>query len=145
MKLVKLENAVRNLSLSLLVVACTAGVPAFAQVTIRIAPPSAQYEVVPSMAPGRVWVPGYWAWHNDRYIWVNGRSVVQRVGYVWVPDRWEQRDQTYYRNPGRWERNASYKPVKVKKAKKPKHWENANNGGPGRGNKGNKGNNGKKG
>ena len=143
----KINNVVRNLSLSLLVVACTSVVPAFAQVNIniRIAPPAQVVEVAPSMAPGHVWVPGHWAWHDDRYVWIRGRTVVQRVGYIWVPDRWEQRGQTYYRNPGRWERDTNYKPVKVKKAKKPKHWENDKHDGPGKGkgNKGNKGNKGK--
>ena len=128
MKLMKLESAVRNLSLSLLVVACTSIVPVFAQVTIRIAPPAQVVEVAPSMAPGRVWVPGHWAWHNDRYIWIRGRTVVQRVGYMWAPDRWEQRGETYYRNPGRWEPDNNYRPYKEKKAKKPKKQKHTNNG-----------------
>lgn len=127
----KLNNAVRNLSLSLLVVACAAATPVFAQVNlnIRIAPPALEHETAPAIAPGYVWVPGHWAWHGDRYIWIRGRTVVQRVGYRWAPDSWEQRGQTYYRNPGRWERDANFKPVKVKKAKKPKNWKNDNNNG----------------
>lgn len=118
----KLNNAVRNLSLSLLVVACASATPVFAQVNlnIRIAPPALEYETAPAIAPGYVWVPGYWAWHGDRYIWVRGRTVVQRDGYRWAPDRWEQRDQTYYRNPGHWERDTNFKPIKAKKAKKAK-------------------------
>jgi len=119
----------------MLVAASTAAAPAFAQVSvnINIGPPAQQYEMVPVMTPGYVWAPGYWAWHGDHYIWVRGRTMVQRVGYRWEPDRWEQRGANYYRQAGRWEHDANYKVVKVKKEKNPKH---ANNGG---GNKGKQG------
>jgi hypothetical protein len=107
----------------MLVVAGSIATPAFAQVSVNIsiAPPAPLYETAPSMAPGYVWVPGYWAWHGDQYIWVRGRTVVQRAGYRWEPDRWEQRDHGYYRLAGRWERDVDYKAVKMKKEKKPKH------------------------
>ena len=119
----KRSNAVRSLLLSMLMAAGSMVAPAFAQVTVNIsiAPPAPLYETAPAMAPGYVWAPGYWAWHGDRYIWVHGRTVVQRAGYRWEPDRWEQRDHGYYRLAGRWERDADYKVVKVKKEKKPKH------------------------
>lgn len=120
----KRSNAVRSLLLSMLVAASTAAAPAFAQVSvnIHIAPPALLFETAPAMAPGYVWAPGYWAWHGDRYIWVHGRTMVQRVGYRWEPDRWEQSGGAYVRQPGRWERDADYKVkvVKVKKDKKPK-------------------------
>ena len=127
MKLLKLESAARNLSLSLLVAASSVTLPVFAQINlnIRVAPPAQRVEVMPATPRGYVWVPGHWAWHGDRYIWIRGRNVVQRVGYMWAPDHWEQRGETYYRNPGRWERDSNYKP---KKAKKPKHMNRSNNG-----------------
>lgn len=141
----KLNKIVRNLSLSLMVLASAWALPAFAQVylNIGIAPPAAQYEVIPNIQRGNVWVPGHWAWHNDGYVWIRGRTVVQRAGYVWAPDRWEQRGQYYYRNPGRWQRDVQVAPTqrhdngnhfgqlkndkhgnhgyKVKKIKKQKH------------------------
>jgi len=122
----KLKHTVRNLLLSLLVAAGAVAAPAMAQVrvNIQIAPPAPLYESVPTMAPGYVWAPGYWAWHGDRHIWMHGRVMVQRTGYRWTPDRWEQRDNAYYRYPGQWERDTSYQVVKVKKEKKPKHWDN---------------------
>lgn len=86
------------------------------------------YEVVPVMAPGYIWVPGYWAWNVDRHVWIRGRTIVQRVGYRWEPDRWEQRDRNYYRHPGRWERDAGFKAVKMKKEKMPKHWDKRDDG-----------------
>lgn len=123
----------RSLLLSL---ALAAGGTAFAQVSVNIviAPPAPMYEVVPVMQPGYVWAPGYWAWTNDRHVWVRGRTMVQRPGYNWVPDRWEQRNGTYYRQAGRWAYDPDAKPAKAQKMKKPK---------PGKGH-GNNGHNGKK-
>lgn len=132
----KRHNTIRNLLLSVLVVASSAAVPALAQISVNIsiAPPALQYEPMPAMAPGYVWAPGYWAWHGDRYIWIRGRTMVQRAGYRWEPDRWEQRGNMYYQQPGRWTPDADYKAVRVKKDKKPKHWNNGQgNGGPGQG------------
>lgn len=124
----KLTFAARNLSLIILVTACTALMPVAAQINlmITIAPPAQTVEVVPRMSPGYVWVPGYWAWHTDRYIWVGGRQVAQRVGYRWAPDNWERRGETYYRNHGHWVSDGSQKIVKVKKIKAPKHADNGN-------------------
>ncbi len=118
----KLNYVLSCLSLSLLVTVSTVALPVFAQINlnIRVSPPAQVVEVMPATPRGYVWVPGHWAWHNDRYVWIRGRNVVQRVGYTWAPDRWEQRGETYYRNPGRWERDLNYKPKKEKKMKKEK-------------------------
>ena len=123
-----LDKTVRNLSLSLLVLASTSVLPAFAQVylNIGIAPPEVQYEVIPNIPRGNVWVPGHWAWHNDGYVWVRGRTVAQRVGYVWAPDRWEQRGQYYYRNPGRWQRDVQVVPEQPRYVRPLPHRDNGN-------------------
>jgi WXXGXW repeat (2 copies) len=115
----KRTNALRNLSLSLMLAASVFAAPAYAQVSfnISIAPPAPQYEVVPIIAPGYVWAPGYWGWTGERHVWVRGRSIVQREGYVWAPDRWEQRDRNYVRTAGHWEQDRGFKPVKVKHEK----------------------------
>lgn len=124
----KLNKIVRNLSLSLLVLASASTLPAFAQVylNINIAPPALQYEVTPNIPRGNVWVPGHWAWHNDGYVWIRGRTVAQRVGYVWAPDRWEQRGQYYYRNPGRWVRDVQVRPVQSGYVRPRPHRDNGN-------------------
>lgn len=146
----KHNNAIRSLVLSMVVAASAAAIPAFAQINVNIsvAPPALQYEAVPVMAPGYVWAPGYWARHDDRFIWVRGRTIVQRPGYQWAPERWEQRGNTYYQQPGHWARDTNYNAVEMKKEKKlkPKHWNNSQrNGKPGHGNnKGNKPGNGPK-
>ncbi|PKO61284.1 MAG: hypothetical protein CVU24_09350 [Betaproteobacteria bacterium HGW-Betaproteobacteria-18] len=112
----KHTNLVRSLVLS---VALAAGTTAFAQISFNIvvAPPAPMYEVVPMVQPGYVWAPGYWAWNNDRHIWVRGRTIVQRDGYRWAPDRWVQQGGSYVRQPGRWERSLEAKPIKLKKTK----------------------------
>lgn len=132
----KRHNTIRNLVLSMLVAASAAAVPAYAQISVNIsiAPPAVRYEPVPVMAPGYVWASGYWAWHNDRYVWVRGRTMVQRSGYRWEPDHWEHRGNAYYQQPGRWAPDAKYKVAKVKPEKKPKHWDKGRrNDGPGHG------------
>jgi hypothetical protein len=113
-------NALRNLSLSLLLAAGAFAAPAHAQVSFNvvIAPPAPQYEVVPVMQPGYVWAPGYWGWSGDHHVWVRGRPIVQREGYRWEPDRWDQRNQEYYRTAGHWQRDNDYKPAKVMKREK---------------------------
>lgn len=85
--------------------------PAMAQVNLSIgigapvAPPAPVYEVVPAVpAPGYVWVPGYWGWNHDRYVWVRGRYVVGRPGYAWVPDRWDNRGGRWHHLQGHWAR-----------------------------------------
>ena len=129
-------KALRNLLLSVSLAAGTFAVPAYAQISINIgiAPPAPQYELVPNIAPGYVWAPGYWGWTGERHVWVRGRSIMQREGYRWVPDRWDQRSNSYYRTAGRWEHDTSYKAFKVKKEKKQKGW-NHDNGRRGKGKK----------
>lgn len=99
--------------------------PALAQVSINIsiAPPAPVYESAPMVAPGYVWAPGYWAWFDDRHVWIRGRSIVQRTGYRWDPDRWEQRGNGYYRHPGNWVRATQYAPEKMHRDEKPGHWK----------------------
>ena len=124
----KRSRVMRSLWLSMLLAASAAAVPALAQVqfNITVGPPAPQYEVVPVLAPGYVWAPGYWAWNGERHIWIHGRGIFQRPGYRWQPDVWEQRNNTYYRNPGRWERDSEYRAPQMHNGKMPKHWDNRN-------------------
>jgi hypothetical protein len=117
-------KAMRNMLLSLSLAASAFAAPAYAQVRINvnIAPPAPQYEVVPAIAPGYAWAPGYWGWTGERHVWVRGRSIVRREGYSWAPDRWEQRDRGYYRTAGHWERDKGYKMAKQEK----KHMDRGN-------------------
>jgi len=123
-------NAVRNLSLSLLLAANAVAAPAYAQISfnINIAPPAPRHELVPAIPPGHVWATGYWGWSGERHVWIRGRAIVQREGYRWEPDRWEERDRTYFRRAGYWERDHDYGPVKVEKEKKHKDRGNHDRG-----------------
>jgi hypothetical protein len=107
----KRTNTLRNLLLSLSLAAGVLSAPAYAQVSlnINIAPPAPRYEVVPSIAPGYVWAPGYWGWSGERHVWIRGRPIVQRSGYSWEADRWEQRNNGYYRTAGHWARDNDYR------------------------------------
>ena len=133
-------NRTKNLRQLLLSLALSAGVfaaPAYAQfnVNINIAPPAPQYEVVPTVAPGYVWAPGYWAWTGERHVWVRGRTIVQRDGYRWAPDRWEHRDGGYYRTAGHWEQDHDYRRGKKEK----KGWKHDKHDGDDHGERGNHG------
>ena len=85
-----------------------AATPAFARVDVSVVigmpPPAPMVEVGPVVRPGYVRVPGYWAWHRDRHIWIRGQWVVERPGYVWMPDRWVQSGPQWRLHRGYWER-----------------------------------------
>jgi hypothetical protein len=81
------------------------GVAAQAQITVRIAPPQPQYEVVPSARPGQVWITGHYDWRNGQYVWVPGRFERDRTGYEFREHRWVQRGNgEWYLVGGNWER-----------------------------------------
>lgn len=121
------RNITHPLLLAALLVVAAATTPAHAQVNVNITfgPPAAQEEPIPVLVPGHVWAPGYWAWQNDHYIWLRGRTIVQRPGYRWEPDRWIHGPGGYVRQGGRWERdqfpypNHAAHDAKPKKPKKP--------------------------
>ena len=112
-------GTLRRLMLAPLIAAAFTAGTAFAQinVSISLAPPAPQYELVPTIPMGYVWAPGYWAWTGDRHIWIRGRQIVERPGYRWDPDRWDQRDGHYIRSVGHWAQDPGYRKVKVKKDK----------------------------
>lgn len=82
--------------------------PAFARVDVAVVigvpPPVPMLEVAPLARPGYVWVPGYWAWHRDRHIWIRGQWIIERPGYIWVPDRWAQSGPHWHLHRGYWDR-----------------------------------------
>jgi len=135
-------KAIRTALLSLSLAAGAFAAPAYAQISlnVNIGPPAPQYEIVPVIAPGYVWAPGYWGWTGERHVWVRGRSIVQRDGFRWAPDRWEQGNNGYFRTAGHWEQERGYKPVKMKMEKMHRdnddRGEHGNNGNRGHGNNG---------
>ena len=119
---VKHASAIRRISLPLLLAAAVLAGPAYAQLRldINIGPPPPQHEIMPPIAPGYIWAPGYWGWSGQHHVWVRGRPIVQREGYRWEPDRWDQRDSSYYRTAGHWKQDRGYRHAKMKKEKKAK-------------------------
>ena len=107
-----------------------ASAPSLAQVNVIVTfgPPVAPVEVVPVVAPGYVWAPGYYAWNGERYIWVRGRPILQRVGYAWVPDRWVERKGHFSREHGHWARGRDFRPVHVQTARHEGHDQGNHNG-----------------
>lgn len=75
--------------------------------TVPKAPPPPVEEVPPDVKPeeeGAVWIPGYWAWDDDRkdFIWVSGVWRVPPVGSTWVAGYWTQVDGGWRWVPGFW-------------------------------------------
>jgi hypothetical protein len=53
---------------------------------------------------GFVWVPGYWAPVEGRYVWFSGRWMQPPDGDArWHAARWEQGDHGYRYRQGYWE------------------------------------------
>jgi len=75
-----------------------------AQVVVRVGPPPPRREdVVVTPGPRYVWVPGYYRYHGNGYVWVSGRYAVPPHHYtVWVPGRWVPRQGGYVWIKGYW-------------------------------------------
>lgn len=80
-----------------------ASLPAFADVYVRVGPPAPRYEAAPVIAPGYVWVPGYWDWNGHRYHWVRGHRVRARGHGHWVPHRWVEDHGRWRAERGHWD------------------------------------------
>ncbi|MFQ3651016.1 MAG: hypothetical protein SNJ75_11835 [Gemmataceae bacterium] len=75
--------------------------------SIPKAPPEPIPEVPPEEAPqgeGAVWIPGYWAWDEDRgdFLWVSGIWRIAPPGRKWVPGYWSRTDSGYAWVSGFW-------------------------------------------
>ena len=56
-----------------------------------------------------MWTPGYWAYTDDGYEWVDGAWVLAPyVGALWTPGYWGWGDSGYFWNTGYWGRNIGY-------------------------------------
>lgn len=78
-----------------------------APLIVSSAPPAAIQEMPPAEKPtgaNIVWVPGYWAWDEDRndFIWVSGCWRNAPPGTYWVPGHWLQVDSGWEWITGFW-------------------------------------------
>jgi hypothetical protein len=74
-------------------------------VVVSTAPPAVRHEVVP-VSPGEsyVWVPGYWAYQNTRWVWVSGHYENRpQPGALWVSGHWDHTRHGWIWTPGHWE------------------------------------------
>jgi hypothetical protein len=72
----------------------------------------------PQPGPDMVYVPGYWVWQGDRYVWRAGFWRPIREGYVWVPAHYRWTPFGYVFVEGYWDlavarRGMLYAPVVV--------------------------------
>jgi hypothetical protein len=99
--------AIRTLLLPALLAAglsIALAVPLTCVAAVANAPPEPQFEAAPGQRTGYVWLPGYWDYQNDKYVWIAGRSVSDRPGYAYTPHRWVQRDGRWELEQGHWEK-----------------------------------------
>ena len=69
-------------------------------------PPAMKVEVVPAARVGYYYIPGYWDYQSNSYVWVEGTFVPEHKGYVYVVPRYEQRDGRWRMYAGRWTTDA---------------------------------------
>ncbi len=73
-------------------------------VSVGIAPPAIPVYAQP-VAPGDgyIWTPGYWAWTDQGYQWVDGAWVLPPYeGALWTPGYWGYGSGSYLWNAGYW-------------------------------------------
>ncbi len=73
-------------------------------ISVGYAPPAIPVYAQP-IAPGDgyIWTPGYWAWTDEGYQWVDGAWVLPPyVGALWTPGYWGYGTGGYLWNAGYW-------------------------------------------
>jgi hypothetical protein len=74
---------------------------------VRKQPPDPIKEIPPQQQPegdNIVWIPGYWAWDDDRqdFLWVSGVLRAAPPGQTWVPGYWSKVDGGFQWTSGLW-------------------------------------------
>jgi len=78
--------------------------------SVNIAPPVIPvYEQPPVPGDGYIWTPGYWAYGDQGYFWVDGAWVeAPYEGALWTPGYWGMNDGAYLWNAGYWGQTVGY-------------------------------------
>lgn len=92
------------LSIGIFALALAAGPAGVAYVFVRIGPPPPPREVIVARpSPRHVWIPGYYRWVGERYVWERGYwALPPRPRAVWVPGHWAHRRRGYVWIAGYW-------------------------------------------
>lgn len=79
--------------------------PSSTEVIVRQRPPAPREEVrISPPAPGHAWVPGYWTWGKNEWVWVQGRwETPPERKATWAPGQWVQRGEEWAWRTGHWE------------------------------------------
>ncbi len=77
-------------------------------IVVEKQPPGAIEELPPDQKPegeGHLWIPGYWAWAEDRsdYIWISGVWRAPPPNTQWVPGYWSEVQNGWQWIPGYWQ------------------------------------------
>jgi hypothetical protein len=88
------------------------------QLTYYPQPPAPPQVAPPPTAADEFYVPGYWMWHGDRYVWRAGYATRVRPGYVYVASHYRWTPSGYVFIHGYWDyaiaqRGLLYAPVVV--------------------------------
>jgi len=79
-------------------------------ISVGIAPPIIPVYTQP-LCPGDgyIWTPGYWAYGDQGYYWVDGAWVLAPYpGALWTPGYWGWGGGVYFWNPGYWGRTVGF-------------------------------------
>jgi uncharacterized membrane protein YgcG len=79
-------------------------------ISVGIAPPIIPVYTQP-LCPGDgyIWTPGYWAYGDQGYYWVDGAWVLAPYeGALWTPGYWGWGGGVYFWNPGYWGRHVGF-------------------------------------
>src|SRR5580765_2778377 len=89
------------LTASLVAGACASG---HGYVYVRSGPPPVRAEaVLASPGPGYVWIPGFYRYERDNYVWIGGHyERAPRSRARWVPGHWENGRRGWYYVDGHW-------------------------------------------
>lgn len=73
-------------------------------IVVKEQPPVPKVEVIESSPePGLHWIPGYWTWQNNTWVWQVGRwSRPPHPQALWEPAAWAWRPFGWAYRPGRW-------------------------------------------
>ena len=83
-----------------------------AEVEIPGPPPQFKEEAVPAPPKGGgSWMPGYWHYDGEHFVWVDGRWVADKAGQELVPPQYLQKKDMWLYIPPSWKKSDASKPA----------------------------------